>query len=149
MRWTDFIIVIMASLIYLVPTLKQEKIRRAGTQSADLGRSPETREAQEEKMPSAEAPLAAMASYRIGLAVQRPEEESIADILWMKKAAAVAIEKGAPYFTVRGREIRRRYDPDLKRPTTVVDGIIDLGEGPGESAYDAEEILSLALEDMP
>ncbi len=149
MRLTDFMIVIIAALMFLIPTMKREAKDLAVKSAGFAERPHEIREAQEEETVNDLTPLGITNSFRIRFEVQRPEDASIADILWMKKAAAVAIDAGVPYFNVREQKIRTRYDLQLKQELPVVEGVIDLDEDPMRAEYDAVEIEALVLHDRP
>lgn len=134
MKLTEFMVVITAALMFLVPTMKKDN------QSFE-------REMQEE------APMEEMLetpnTYKITYEVQSPKEEAIADIIWMKKAAEVAQNAGIPYFNVLEQKVRKQYVKKFKSQLSVVEGVIELDNDPMRAEFDAQEIESLVLNEMP
>lgn len=133
MRLTEFMIVIIAALMFLIPTMRNEQREFE-------------REAQEE------APIEEMIgeeshTYKVLFESRSPEEEKIADILWMKKAAETATDAGIPYFNVLKQKMTKRFVPKLNREVSVVEGVIQLDNDPINAEYDAHEIESLVLTD--
>ena len=87
-------------------------------------------------------------SYRV---VYRPtglKENSVADILWLKKAAEIAMDAGIPHFNVRKKKIVKEFNRRLQRKVNVVEGTIVLDNDPMKAEYDAHEILSLVLPEI-
>lgn len=80
-------------------------------------------------------------NYRITYRAQNVSENEVIDIIWLKKAANVAIEKGIPYFNVIDQKIVRNDDLDS------VKGSIELDPDPMKAEYDAQEIEALVLND--
>ena len=76
------------------------------------------------------------------------KENSVADILWLKKAAEVALDAGIPHFNVRKKKITREFNQKIQRRMNVVEGVIVLDNDPMSAEYDANEILSLVLPEM-
>ena len=134
MRLTEFMVIIVAALMFLIPQMNKEN--RAFE-----------REAQEE------APMDEMLeeynTYKVTYTVMRPQEEPIADIIWMKKAAEVAQRAGIPYFNVLSQKISKRFVDKYKRDLSVVKGVIQLDNDPMRAEFDANEIESLVLNDYP
>lgn len=134
MRLTEFMVIIVAALMFLIPQMNKE-------------RRPFEKQAQEE------APMGEMLeeynTYKISYSVQRPQEEPIADIIWMKKAAEVAHRAGIPYFNVLSQKISKRFVKRYDRNLSVVTGVIQLDNDPMRAEYDANEIESLVLTDYP
>lgn len=134
MRLTEFMVIIVAALMFLIPQMNKEN--RAFE-----------REAQEE------APMEEMLeeynTYKITYTVMRPQEDPIADIIWMKKAADVAQRAGVPYFNVLSQKISKRYVKRYDRELSIVTGVIQLDNDPMRADYDANEIESLVLTDYP
>lgn len=135
MRLTEFMIVIVAALMFLIPTMRSEKTSNF------------EREMQEEA-PTEEV-MAEANTYKITYEVQRPSEEPIADIIWMKKAAEVAQNAGIPYFNVLEQKIRKRFVKKYKSELSVVEGVIELDNDPMRAEFDAQEIESLVLTEQP
>lgn len=134
MKLTGFIVVIMAALLFLFPMMNKEN-------------SAFERQAQEEA--PTESFLNKSNTYRITYESQGPEEESIIDIIWMKKASEVAISEGIPYFNVLDQKVTTRYDAESNQNLSVVEGVIELDADPMRAEFDAQEIESLVLTDYP
>lgn len=134
MKLTEFMVIIIAALMFLVPTMKKE------TTSFE-------REAQEEA--PMEEMLEAPNTYKITYEVQSPKEEPIADIIWMKKAAEVAQNAGIPYFNVLEQKVRKQFVKKYKTNLSVVEGVIELDNDPMRAEFDALEIESLVLTESP
>lgn len=135
MRLTGFIVVIVAALLFLIPLMNKE------TKTFE-------RQAQEE------APVERMIAdnsktFKITYEAQNAEEESIVDIIWMKKAAEVAIEEGIPYFNVIEQNVTTRVDEETNQNFSVIEGLIELDSDPMRAEFDAHEIESLVLTDRP
>lgn len=135
MKLTGFIVVIVAALLFLIPMMNNQQ------------HSAFEREAQEE------APMEEMLeesnTFKIIYEVKRPEDESIADIIWMKEAAEVALKEGIPYFNVLEQKVRTRFNAESNQNLSVVEGIIELEADPMRAEFDAHEIQSLVLTDRP
>lgn len=134
MKLTEFMVIIIAALMFLVPTMRKE------TTSFE-------REAQEEA--PMEESLEAPNTYKITYEVQSPREEPIADIIWMKKAAEVAQNAGIPYFNVLDQKVRKQFVKKYKTNLSVVEGVIELDNDPMRAEFDAMEIESLVLTESP
>lgn len=130
MRLTEFVIVIVAALMFLVPTMKKDQTAFE-------------REAQEEA--PMEEVMEEANTYKVTYEVSKPSEEPIADILWMKKAAEVARDAGIPYFNVLEQKMSKRFVQKHKTELTVVEGVIELDNDPMRAEFDAEEIDGLVL----
>ena len=76
------------------------------------------------------------------------KENPVADILWLKKAAEVALDAGIPHFNVREKKITREFNHRIQRRLNVVEGVIELDNDPMSAEYDAHEILSLVLPEI-
>ena len=134
MKLTSFVVVIVAALLFLIPMMNQEH-------------SAFEREAQEES--PMERVLGEENTYKITYEVENPEDESIADILWMKLAAEMALEQKIPHFNVLDQEIYTVKDEETGEEQTVVEGVIQLDTDPMRAEYDAHEIESLVLPERP
>ncbi len=134
MKLTEFMVVITAALMFLIPTMKKDN-------------KAFEREMQEE------APMEEMLetpnTYKITYEVQSPKEEAVADIIWMKKAAEVAQNAGIPYFNVLDQKVRKQYVKKFKSQLSVVEGVIELDNDPMRAEFDAVEIESLVLNEVP
>lgn len=131
MRLTEFVIVIIAALMFLIPTMKKEQ-------------SAFEIEAQEEA-PVEEILENESNTFKIFYEARSPDEEPVADIIWMKKAAEVAQDAGVPYFNVLKQDIRKKYVKKYNMELSVVEGVIQLDNDPMRAEYDAQEIESLVL----
>lgn len=127
MRLTEFLIVILASLMFLIPTMKQKK------GEIEI-------QAQEE-----EANHFQDKSYLVIYEAKGIEEESIADILWLKKAAAIALEHDRPYFSIKDQSIKKKFNKKQSRDLSIIEGRIELNSDPVKSEYDAYVIEDLIL----
>src|SRR3989344_4473521 len=115
MKLTGFIVVIVAALLFLLPMMNKEN-------------SVLERQAQEEA--PMESILDKSNTFKIIYESQGPEEESIIDIIWMKKASEVAISEGIPYFNVLDQKVTTRYDAESNQNLSVVEGVIELDADP-------------------
>lgn len=131
MRLTEFVIVIIAALMFLIPTMKKEQ-------------SAFEREAQEEA-PVEEILENESNTFKISYEARTPDEEPVADIIWMKKAAEVAQDAGIPYFNVLKQDIHKKFVKKYNMELSVVEGVIQLDNDPMRAEYDAQEIDSLVL----
>jgi hypothetical protein len=131
MRLTEFMVVIIAALMFLVPTMKKEV-------------PPLEIEAQEEEAPALHVGEGGE-TFRITYEVQSPREENIADIIWMKKAAEVAKDEGVPYFNVLEQKVGKIFSEKYRQNLSVVEGVIQLDPDPMRAEFDAQEIESLVL----
>lgn len=84
-------------------------------------------------------------TFKITYKVPSLKEESIADIIWMKKAAEVAKEEGVGYFNVLDQKISKRYVKKHDIELSVIEGVIQLDPDPMRGEFDAQEIASLVL----
>ncbi len=86
--------------------------------------------------------------YRITYRATGMKENGVADIIWLKKAAEVAMDAGIPHFNVKQKTVSREYNRRVQRRLNVVEGIIELDNDPMNAEYDAQEILSLVLPEI-
>ncbi len=84
-------------------------------------------------------------TYRIVYSAPAAKENSMADIIWLKKAAQVALDAGIPHFNVRKKQVSKKFNAKAHRSLSVVEGVIELDNDPMHAEYDANEILSLVL----
>lgn len=84
-------------------------------------------------------------SYQIIYKSQSASENKIADIIWLKKAARVALDAGVPYFNVIKQKTHREFDSKKRRSLSVIEGKIQLDNDPMQSEYDAHAIMNLVL----
>lgn len=133
MRLTEFMVVVVAALMFLVPTMKNEKTAF------------EARELQEEEV--FEEEMLEEGSFRITYESKSPMEEDIVDIIWMKKAAELAEAEGVPHFNVVEQNRRRQYSDKFNQYLSIIEGVIHLDPDPMRAEFDAKEITSLVLTD--
>lgn len=77
-------------------------------------------------------------TFRIVMEIESPNDEPVADILWFQQAAEIALDNKNPWFNVLEQNIS---------PGTA-EGVIELIKDPMKAEYDANEILSLHLDDI-
>lgn len=85
---------------------------------------------------------------RVVFKARTPEEEPIADILWLNRAAGLALERGTPYFNITSQSIRKRFVESQGMDLSVIEGTIELQRDSMESDYDANEISSLSVHEL-
>lgn len=134
MRLTEFVVVVMAALLFLIPTMRNENRQF---------------ERQEQEEAPIERNLEDNYTFRVTFEVTRPEEEAIADIIWMKKAAEIAQDEGIPYFNVLEQHTTSRFVKSAGLELSVIDGVIQLDRDPMRAEFDANEIESLVLTESP
>ncbi len=136
MKLTEFMIIIIAALIFLVPTMKKEK-------------SYQERETQEEETILEQKDKTKYQTIKIKYVAQTPNEEPIIDIIWIKKAAQKASEAGIPYFNILDQHISKRFVRRYNMELSTIEGVIQLDNDPMEAEYDAQEIENLILSNAP
>jgi hypothetical protein len=82
---------------------------------------------------------------RITFHATTAEEEEIADIMWLKKAAEATLNKGYSYFNIVDQEISREFFSEHNMLLSEIDGIIRMEEDPMTAEYNAHDISNLAL----
>lgn len=133
MKLTEFVIIVIAAVIFLVPIKKN--------QSA----APRV-EAQEEAPQNSQKIIR---RFKLTYEVTNPRLEEIADIIWMKKAAEVAIDAGIPFFNIVEQKKTRRFIRNAGQKFSFIQGIIELDPDPMRAEFDAQEIESLVLTEYP
>ena len=136
MRLTEFVVVVVAALLFLVPTMRKEN------QTFE-------RQDQEERPMERQMEEAEELTFKVTFEVKSPEEENLADIMWMKKAAQIARDEGIPYFNVLEQHITKRFVNSANMELSVIDGVIQLDNDPMRAEFDANEIESLVLTNTP
>ncbi len=76
---------------------------------------------------------------------ESPADEPVIDILWMKRAAQIAIDEGIPHFNVLHQKISSNLRQKYNQHLSTVEGVILLESDPMKAEYDAQEIDSLVL----
>ncbi len=87
-------------------------------------------------------------NYRIVYRAPGIKENPVADIIWLKKAAQVAMDAGIPHFNVKQKIVSKQFDRRAGLRLNVVEGVIELDNDPMRAEYDAQEILSLVLPEI-
>lgn len=135
MRKTELAVVAFALvLFFMVGPLTAQKDKRA----EQMVRQEQQAEADEVFSDRGE-------TYHIVYRASTPREDSVADIMWMRKAAETALDAGVPHFNVRNKKLTREFNSHMHRRLNVVEGVIELDNDPMRAEYDANEILSLVL----
>jgi hypothetical protein len=129
-------IVIIAALMFVIPTMKKEQ---AGL----------LREAQEDEKTVQEMDMDRSHTYKITFQATTPDEDAIADIMWMKRAAEVARDAGIPYFNILEQKTQERFVKRYRTKLTMVMGVIQLDKDPMRAEYDASVIEDLVLSEQP
>lgn len=127
MRATPF--VLLATICLLVVLEVKQKMKDQNPVK------PREEMQQEEEVFTGEHPYG---QIRIIYEAQRPEDEAIADILWLRKAAQMVKGSGSTYFNVINQAI-------VKNNYLRVEGVIEISSDPMTADYDAHEILSLVI----
>lgn len=83
--------------------------------------------------------------YYVEFKTRSLEENPIADILWLREAAQVALDAGIPYFSITKQEKENQFDKTKKMRIRLIKGDIKLDNDPMNAQFDANEILALAL----
>ena len=140
MRKTEILVLLVACLMFAIgmpsKTNKQELMARQEEQAEDGPMEIDSYNFEESQISEDD-------SYQVTHRSASAGENKIADIIWLKKAAQVALDAGVPYFNVLKQKTRK--DKSLH----VVEGEIELDNDPMASEYDANEIMSLVLTDRP
>ncbi len=80
--------------------------------------------------------------FRVTYRSKNPAEDQVVDIIWLKKVADLALEKGMPYFNIIEQEIK------LEKGVSVADGMVELDADPMKAEYNAHEIKALVVKDF-
>jgi len=89
------------------------------------------------------------AIFEVTFQASNSKEDAVADIIWLKQAAKVALRNGSPYFHVVHRSIKKKFNRPVGERLNHVEGIIELDFDPMLAEYDAHEINALVLNDFP
>lgn len=127
MRVTPFLVFTVLCLLVVL-----EQHQKA--QGPPLGPSSEDMQ-QEEKVFTGEHPDN---QFRVTYKAMGPDEEAIADIIWLRKAAKIAVGNGNPYFNVLKQDV-------TNVDNLTIEGVIELQDDPMMADYDGNEILGLVL----
>ncbi len=133
MRKQELIVVTIALLLFLMVSPLTAK------------RDHQREEARQEEVATEVNEDSSGETYRIVYKSPGAKENSMADIIWLKKAAEVAMDAGIPHFNVRKKKVTKQFNARAHRSLNVVEGVIVLDNDPMRAEYDANEILSLVL----
>ena len=84
--------------------------------------------------------------FRVIHHIDRVEDEPIADIIWLKRAAEVALKNGSPYFRILEQNATKEFSREHNMELTLIEGIIVLDPDPMNAEYDAYVISELELD---
>ncbi len=129
MKISEFLVVVIAAVLFLFPIIKEEKQLVRQEQEEDI------------RQPSG----INSKIFKVVYEVPSPNEEDLADIFWLRYAAEVAIDSGTPYFNIIKQSIRKNFSPRHKVNLTTIEGLIELEYDPMKAEYDAHEIESLFI----
>ena len=130
----SFLMIIFSALIYLMNNISSEK----STQNKSFYDF--------RKVPQKKSSLIDRKIFRIEYKVTNPKEETIADILWMKKAARISKSSGFPHFKIKQRTVKKRFEKRFSTPLSTINGQIEATQHQMSEYYDSEVIESLPLE---
>ena len=116
----------------------------------DQKQNPGQRQAEEEQVSKTnqEIILGDEILFPVRLEIQNQRDESLADILWLKKAASISLSEGSPYFNVVEQRVFKKFHREKNQRLTVIEGIIELDDDPMKAEYDSYEIEELVLTDF-
>lgn len=83
---------------------------------------------------------------RVAYKASTPSEEQIADILWIQKAAKMTKKTGFPYFKIKHRVVKKKYDKKYAQDLTLIEGVIEATDDFVASSFDVEMIESLLIQ---
>lgn len=86
--------------------------------------------------------------FRVIYQVKNIHDEPIADIVWLKKAAEVALASGSAYFHVIDQVATKQFVREQDMQLTEIEGVIQLEADPMNAEYDAYTISELELDDI-
>ncbi len=138
MRKAEFAVVGFALFLFFLVgplTAKRDEIRK---------------EARQEQVAEADMVFEDLAGEKYKVVYRAPgmRESSVADILWLKKAAEIAMDAGVPHFNVRQKKMSQEFNRKVQRRLSVVEGVIELDNDPMSAEYDAQEIIALVLPEI-
>jgi hypothetical protein len=108
-----------------------------------LGEVQEQQERQEQEVEEV-----AENQYRVTYQVMNIHDEPIADIVWLKRAAEVALASGSPYFHVVNQVATKQFVREQDMQLTQIEGVIQLEADPMNAEYDAYVISELELDEL-
>jgi hypothetical protein len=127
MKMMEIFLIFLVCLIFLVGRPEPEVVHQR----------------QEQQAVEDEGPIENPRFINLVYKVKTLDEEPIADIIWLSKAAEIALKKGVPYFNVSNQSFHKEYVKKLNTELSVIEGTIELQSDPMQSDYDANEIISL------
>lgn len=144
MRKSEMLVLLVACLMFAIGMPSKTKYEST-LEDSQIRQEQQAEEADEsydfEQMPDE--------SMRVVYKAKTPSENKIADVMWLRKAAQVAIDSGVPYFNVIQQKTHRHYDQAKKKSFSIIEGRIKLDNDSMNSEYDAHEILKLVLTEKP
>ncbi len=135
MRNTELVLVTLALILFLA----------VGPLRSKYFSPPKHNEHRQEEVAREDDMFESGETIQVSFRPQKSEENQLVDILWLKKAALVAIDAGIPHFNVRKKEISKFFHRKLQRRMNHIEGVIELESDQMRAQYDANEILSLTL----
>lgn len=150
MKKSEMLVLLVACLMFAVG-MPTRLTSREATAKVESHKTEQRQEQQAEEYDEEENGVEQIAddSYQISYKSKDVTEDKIVDIIWLKKAAKVALDAGVPYFNVVQQKTRREPVKGPRRSRPVVEGRIKLDNDAMASEYDANEIMSLVLTDRP
>jgi hypothetical protein len=142
MKKSEMMVLLIACLLFAIGMPS----KTSTPEYADQGPQKQEQQAEEAEP---EVGMAPDESYHVIYKSKSVSENKIADVIWLKEAAKVALDAGIPYFNVIHQKTRREFDPHQRKSFKVVEGRIRLDNDPMASQYDANEIMSLVLTNKP
>jgi hypothetical protein len=135
MRIIPFLIIIAVALVFLIARTRTESLNQ-------------TRQAQEE-VQEVDRDNGKIHTLKVSYFARTPQDAPVADIIWMKKAADVALDSVTPYFNILKQKINYEFNSKYQMDLPIVHGIIQLENDPMRAEYDAHEIEGLILSNSP
>lgn len=142
MKKSEMMVLLIACLLFAVGMPSK-------TSTREVAENGPQRQEEQAGPDEAETGMGADESYHVIYKARSVSENKIADVIWLREAAKVALDAGIPYFNVTHQKTRREFDPHQRKSLSVVEGRIRLDNDPMASQYDANEIMSLVLTNRP
>lgn len=144
MKVTTF--VLLAGICLLVVLGRPQLPEQISFAKGEIQEEQESEEA--EVLPEEELVHIDETMFRVIHHIERIEDEPIADIIWLKRAAEVALQNGSPYFHILEQKASKEYNREQKMDLTIIEGIIELDHDPMNAEYDAYVISELELDPL-
>jgi hypothetical protein len=123
----SFITIVFTALVYLVAIGNAEKKSPFKMTSKTSGLKIEKR------------------LIRVAYKAATPDEEQIADILWIQKAAKMTKKIGFPYFKIKHRVVKKHFEKKYAQDLTLIEGVIEATDDFVSTTFDVELIETLSL----